>query len=64
MNIRLFDSYVFHELLHLANANIIDDDSKGDLYNAHSIQGMINSGIAGNTFYAHAKREAAKKCPC
>ncbi len=56
------DSLVFHELTHLYGTE--DDDSVGDLMNAHTIDNMIEPGrtVSGNTIYTFMKRKATEKC--
>jgi len=56
------DMYLFHELTHLYGS--VDDDSKGELMNAHTISWLVVPGhtMRGNTIYMGMKREAARKC--
>ena len=59
---RSFDELFFHELTHIYGTE--DDDSEGDLMNAHTIDGMINGNVVGNPIYRHLKRLAREKCKC
>lgn len=56
------DSLVFHELTHLYGTE--DDDSAGDLMNAHTLDKMIGPErtVSGNPIYTFMKRMAAEKC--
>ena len=58
------DILFFHELSHLYGTE--DDDSYGDLMNAHTIDTLMLPGqtVSGNVMYKAMKRRAAKACKC
>ena len=59
---KLFDAYTFHELLHIVDRNLVDDDTKGPLFNVHTIQGIINSSFESYPVYKDEVRRAREKC--
>jgi hypothetical protein len=54
---------IFHELTHLYGT--VDDDSRGDLLNAHTIDGTIRDGstVSGNPIYKFDKRTVSEQQP-
>ncbi|MBC7078083.1 MAG: RHS repeat-associated core domain-containing protein, partial [Synergistales bacterium] len=56
------DRILFHELTHMYGT--VDDDSKGELMNAHTIMWLVVPGhsLRGNPVYNWMKTRAARKC--